>query len=156
MKPDFIFESVASLTEEFYLKNKIEAVIFDIDDTLCPHGAKTPSELCEKTVAAAKNAGVKVCFISNNKEERDFFFTPIKRNAKKPSKKGYKELLKEINVLPENALAVGDQLFTDMLGAKSAGIRFTLVKPISNYKNPIIFVKRILEKPFLKSYRRNK
>ncbi|MBQ2945759.1 MAG: HAD hydrolase-like protein [Clostridia bacterium] len=153
LRPDFIFESVADLTSDFYLKNGIKAVIFDIDDTLCPHGSEAPTEDCRAAVSAALSAGAGVGFISNNKAKRNEFFTPIVLSANKPSKRGYLEICKRLGVKPCEALSVGDQLFTDVWGAKRADIRSALVTPISNYKNPIIAIKRVLEKPLLRKYK---
>ncbi len=151
--PDFIFESVSEITADFYKKNGIKAVIFDIDDTLCPHGEENPTELARNAISAANEAGVKTAFLSNNKKKRNEFFTPIVLSANKPSRKGYLKICRELCVLPNEAVSVGDQLFTDVWGAKRAGIRAILVTPISNYKNFIIAVKRIMEKPLLKKYK---
>ncbi len=56
----------------------------------------------------------------------------------------------------ENTLFVGDQLFTDIWGAKRIGIRNILVKPINKNEEIQIVLKRYLEKIILKEYRQKK
>ena len=51
------------------------------------------------------------------------------------------------NIKKEEVAAIGDQLFTDCLGAKNAGIKFIRVGIVSKKEPPHIKLKRILEKP---------
>ena len=53
-----------------------------------------------------------------------------------------------------NTLFVGDQLFTDVWGAKNAGIRSILVKPINPKEEIQIVLKRYLERIVLYFYRK--
>lgn len=152
-RPDFIFESALEITADFYKENGIKAVIFDIDDTLCPHGEKEPTETAKAVVEAAREAGVRVAFLSNNKKERNEFYSPLTVSANKPSKRGYLAVCREFDVKEEETLSVGDQIFTDVWGANRAGMKSALVTPISDYKNPIIAIKRLLEKPLLRKYK---
>ena len=70
-------------------------------------------------------------------------------DGKKPLPKGYNEACARLN-LPKNRIAaVGDQIFTDVMGCKAAGIRSVFVFPIE-YETGFWFrVKRFLEKPLL-------
>jgi shikimate kinase len=52
----------------------------------------------------------------------------------------------------DNTLFIGDQLFTDVWGAKRLGIYCILSKPINPKEEIQIVLKRRLEKPVLKSY----
>ena len=54
-----------------------------------------------------------------------------------------------------NTIFVGDQIFTDVYGAKRAGIRSILVKPIHPKEEIQIVLKRYLEKIVLYFYRRD-
>ena len=55
----------------------------------------------------------------------------------------------------ENTLFVGDQLFTDVWGAKRTGIKSILVKPIHPKEEIQIVLKRYLEKIVLFFYKRS-
>ena len=54
---------------------------------------------------------------------------------------------------PENTVFVGDQLFTDIFGAKRIGLKNFLVKPINEKEEFQIVLKRKLESIVLKEYR---
>src|SRR5699024_12325217 len=51
-------------------------------------------------------------------------------NANKPSTKNYIRAMELMGTDRSNTVFVGDQLFTDVWGAKRTGIRSILVKPI--------------------------
>ena len=51
-----------------------------------------------------------------------------------------------------NTIFIGDQLFTDVWGAKNAGIRSFLVKPMNPKEEIQIVLKRKLEAVVLRSY----
>ncbi len=77
-------------------------------------------------------------------------------NAHKPSTKNYKKGMEIMGTTPENTIFIGDQLFTDVYGAKRAGIRNILVKPIHPKEEIQIVLKRYLEKIVLHFYRKEK
>jgi HAD superfamily phosphatase (TIGR01668 family) len=66
-------------------------------------------------------------------------------NAHKPGKEGYRMAMKEMGTNKKNTLFIGDQLFTDVWGAKRCGIRNILVKPIHPKEEIQIVLKRRLE-----------
>ena len=107
-----------------------------------------------------KAIGFKVCLVSNNKEPRVATFNKkMKVNyiykAGKPSKKGYIRAMDEIGCTVENTLAVGDQIYTDIIGSASLGIHTILVKPIDTSHEEIqITLKRIIEKPFIAYFKK--
>ena len=77
-------------------------------------------------------------------------------NAHKPSTKNYKKGMEIMGTTIENTIFIGDQLFTDVYGAKRAGIRNILVKPIHPKEEIQIVLKRYLEKIVLYFYARSK
>ena len=56
----------------------------------------------------------------------------------------------------KNTVFVGDQLFTDVYGAKRTGIPSILVKPIHPKEEIQIVLKRYLEKIVLHFYKKSK
>jgi HAD superfamily phosphatase (TIGR01668 family) len=129
---------------------------FDIDNTLVPHGAPADTraiELFEKL----REIGFKTCLISNNKKKRVEPFAKAVGSeylcmANKPSVKGYHRACEKIEVPEEKMIFIGDQLFTDVWGARRAGLFSILVKPINPREEIQIVLKRFLEKPVLRSY----
>ena len=77
-------------------------------------------------------------------------------NAHKPSTKNYEKAMKIMGTDKTNTFFVGDQLFTDVWGAKRAGIHNILVRPINPKEEIQIVLKRYLEKIVLHSIRRAK
>lgn len=149
------------------LENGRRVILFDIDNTLVPHGAPADERSIE-LISGLKDKGFYFCAVSNNKEPRVKMFcdavgVPYVYSAGKPDKGGYLKALKLISEGIEGAahsdetLFFGDQIFTDIWGANNAGIHSVLVKPIDKRTDEIqIVLKRILEKPVVKAYFREK
>ena len=75
-------------------------------------------------------------------------------NAHKPSMKNYIRAMELMGTDRSNTVFVGDQLFTDVWGAKRAGIRNILVKPIHPKEEIQIVLKRRLERIVLHFYKK--
>lgn len=158
--PDEIQSSSYAVPFREWYKKGYRGVIFDIDNTLVPHGADAD----ERSIALFKELremGFKTMLLSNNKEPR------VKRfnerigsgyiyKAAKPSRANYLKAMEEMGTTRENTLFIGDQLFTDVWGAKRVGIYSILVKPINPREEIQIVLKRYLEKPVLYFYKRRK
>ncbi len=144
-----------SLYEEGY-----RGILFDIDNTLVEHG-KGASDQALDLFRRLEEMGFQCCLISNNKKQRVSSFNEkigahMIFNAHKPRRKGYREAMEMMGTNKENTLFVGDQLFTDIWGAKRIGIRNILVKPINKNEEIQIVLTRYLEKIILKEYRQKK
>ncbi len=138
----------------------IRGVIFDIDNTLVPHG-EPADERAKKLFRELDELGMKCCLISNNQELRvGKFNEEIKvhyiSNAHKPAKKNYLIAMELMGTDRAHTIFVGDQLFTDVYGAKRTGIRNILVKPIHPQEEIQIILKRYLERIVLYFYMREK
>lgn len=135
-------------------------VIFDIDNTLVPHGA--PAD--DKAIAffeRMRKIGYQTLMLSNNKEPRVKMFcdavgAPYIYKAGKPSVEGYQKAMEKMGTNVKNTLFVGDQIFTDVWGANRSGIYSFLVKPIHPKEEIQIVLKRYLEKIVLFCYKRDK
>ncbi len=135
-------------------------VIFDVDNTLVPHGAPADDRV-KKLFAQLKELGYQCCLLSNNKEPRVKAFNDEVQvqyifKAGKPKVSGYERAMELMGTKRENTLFVGDQIFTDVYGANRAGIRTFLTKPIHPKEEIQIVLKRYLEKIVLFFYQRRK
>lgn len=124
-------------------------VIFDVDNTLVPHGAPA-DERAIMLFKTLREIGFDTCTLSNNKEPRVKSFADAVGSkyifkADKPSKKGYQRAMALMGTNEKNTVFVGDQLFTDVWGAKRTGIFSYLVKPIHPKEEIQIVLKRRLE-----------
>ena len=157
--PDEYKDSTYELDFEGYYKAGYRAVLFDIDNTLVPHGAPATEEAIA-LFERLRSIGLKVCLISNNKIGRVKSFADAVgayyiENAHKPSKKGYTKAMEEMGTTVQNTLFVGDQLFTDVWGAKRCGIKSILVKPINPKEEIQIVLKRYPERLILFFYKKS-
>lgn len=156
--PDEYMASTYMISFEKLYKEGYRGVIFDIDNTLVPHGAPA-DERAKKLFARLEKIGFQSCLLSNNQEPRVKMFnqdiqTNYIYNAHKPSTKNYVKAMEKMGTDKENTLFVGDQLFTDVWGAKRAGIRNILVKPIHPKEEIQIVLKRYLERIVLFFYKK--
>jgi len=158
--PDEYVDSTYVIDFEKLFNEGYRGVLFDIDNTLVPHGAKADKKVLE-LFARLKKLGMASCLISNNKLERvrsfhdDVQVTYIEK-ANKPSSKNYIRAMELIGTNVDNTIFVGDQLFTDIYGAKRTGLRNILVKPINAKEEIQIVIKRYFEKIVLYFYKKNR
>jgi len=145
--------------EELYRKG-YRGLIFDIDNTLVPHGFPA-DERAIQLFEKLRHIGFDTCLISNNQEPRvKPFAEQVKSkyvfDAHKPSTKNYKKAMELMKTEEETTIFIGDQLFTDVWGAKRTGIKSILVKPIHPKEEIQIVLKRYLEKIVLHFYKKDK
>ena len=156
--PDHYLDSTFEIPFEALYDKGYRGVIFDIDNTLVPHGAPADARAIA-FFERLKNIGFQSVLLSNNKEPRvkmfhDDVHVPYIYKAGKPSVKGYIRAVEMMGLTREQVLFVGDQLFTDVWGANRTGLTTYLVKPIHPKEEIQIVLKRKLEKIVLYFYRR--
>lgn len=156
--PDKYLDSTYTIDFGQEYEKGIRGVIFDIDNTLVPHGAPA-DERSRALFLQLKSLGIKSLLLSNNKEPRVKSFAESVGSsyifkAGKPSTGKYMEAMGKMGTDISSTLFVGDQLFTDIWGANKAGIRAYLVKPIHPKEEIQIVLKRLLEKVVLFFYKR--
>lgn len=158
--PDATAKSTYDIDFEKLYAEGVRGLLFDIDNTLVPHGAPADAR-AEALFMRLKEIGFKCCLISNNCEARVLMFNKRIRahyiyNAHKPSRRGYERAMKLMGTDTGNTVFIGDQLFTDVYGAKRTGIRNILVSPIHPKEEIQIVFKRKLEKIVLYFYKKQK
>ena len=156
--PDEYLESTYEIDFDRLYEEGYRGVIFDIDNTLVPHGAPADERACA-LFAHIKELGYQCMLLSNNKEPRvkmfnDAVHVSYVHRAGKPKPASYLYAMEQMGTNTENTIFVGDQIFTDVYGAKRAGIRSVLVKPIHPKEEIQIVLKRYLEKIVLFFYSR--
>lgn len=157
--PDEYLDSTYEIDFEKLYREGYRGVLFDVDNTLVPHGAPADGR-SKELFGRLKGLGMKVTLLSNNKEPRVKMFRDgvgygsYIYKAGKPNPAGYLKAMEEMGTDKSNTLFVGDQLFTDVWGANRAGIRTILVKPIHPKEEIQIVLKRRLEAVVLFFYKR--
>ena len=158
--PDHEVESAYTIDYRGLYARGYRGVIFDIDNTLVPHGAPADGK-SKELFRSLHKLGFGTVLLSNNKEPRvKPFADDVSSNyifkAGKPGQAGYEKAMELMGTDSGTTLFVGDQLFTDVWGAKKAGIVTYLVKPINPKEEIQIVLKRRLEWIVLFFYHRRK
>lgn len=153
-------ESVFTIDYEKLYKKGYRGIIFDIDNTLVPHGDDSTKET-DELLTKIQGIGLRTLLLSNNDEERVTRFlkniNPLYVcDADKPKPDGFYKALEMLNIEKDKVVYIGDQIFTDIYGANKCGIDNILVKYIGYYDGGKIGIKRNLEKIVLKFYAINK
>lgn len=156
--PDEYLDSVDDIDLEMYYKQGIRGIICDIDNTFVPHGAPADNHAID-WFDRAHDMGIATCILSNNKEERvEPFACDVNSqyiyNAHKPSPRNYENAMTMLGTDKKSTLFIGDQIFTDIWGAKRAGLQTIMVKFIDKREEIQIVLKRIPEKFVLWRWRK--
>lgn len=154
--PDDYLDSAYVVNYEKLYQEGYRGILFDIDNTLVPHGAPA-DERAIQLFKELRDIGFSCCLVSNNKKKRVAPFASLVgaeyiELAAKPSRRGYERAMERLGTNPGNTVFIGDQLFTDIWGAKNAGLRNILVKPIHPKEEIQIVLKRYLERIVLHFY----
>ena len=133
--PNIYYNNVNEIKIGFLIKNKIKALILDVDNTLIDRNKNLSKEIIEWS-NELQGQGIKMYILSNtNKKEKvravaEKLSVPYEMFAKKPFKKGFLKIQKILNIKPENIAVVGDQLFTDIIGGNRCNMFTILVDPV--------------------------
>lgn len=158
--PDMYLDSIDKLNIKELKAMGFKALIMDIDNTIIEWNIRVPDERSRKIINEAISEGMKVCLISNGTRDRVTEFAaalgvPYVYNAGKPRKSPYKRALKLLDVSPDEVVAVGDQVFTDVLGGNRLGLYTILVHPISSKETKWTRFVRRFERLVLDRYNKN-
>ncbi len=149
-------ESVFSIDYEQLYKNGIRGLIFDIDNTLVHHGDDSTDQI-DALFQKIHKTGLKTLLLTNNDEERVKRFiknidTLYICDADKPDISGYLKAVELLGIKKEEAVCIGDQIFTDILGANRCKMASILVKFIRLEGETRFGKRRAVESVILKLY----
>ena len=151
--PKAIAGDITQLTPEYLNNQNIRLLMMDFDNTIVPYTTDIPTDAVLRWLDEMKAQDIVLCVVSNSKRERVKIFCAkygidCITHAKKPFSKGIRECLDRYKVPAKNSALVGDQIYTDTLGANGCGVFSILVKAIDNH-NFWLKARHILELPFI-------
>lgn len=158
--PKLYIDNVKEITFELLQKNDIKGLILDVDNTLIDYYKNMPDGV-EKWCETLKNKGIKFCIASNsNKKEKvkevsKKLDIPYIYFAKKPLKMGLNKAKNVMDLEAKEVAVVGDQIFTDVLGANRCKMFSILVNPIEEKDIFITVIKRPIENLIKNNYKKN-
>ncbi len=157
--PTVSLEKVTEITPELLRRMRVRALLLDVDNTLAPHGSQTPFAGTVEWARRLREEGFRILIFSNNFERR---VRPLARQyglpafsmALKPLPFAYGRAAALLGVPAREAAAVGDQIFTDILGANLARMQSILLVPEERERSLGFRIRRGLEKPVRARIRR--
>lgn len=158
LQPDMMFQTIYEITPEVLKSVGVEAVLFDIDNTIAPYELAVPTDEMKAYFKSLEEAGLKMAFVSNNRKERVHIFNLelgyfTVHNAKKPFSSGVRACIRHLGIPKEKIVCVGDQIFTDCMAAHGAGLEFYMVAPVNKKESGFFKVKRFFERPFIQAFK---
>ena len=158
--PKLVAGALPDLTPELFVRRGIRLIMLDFDNTIVPYTTDVPEERMLAWLEGMKRSGLQLCVVSNSKRSRvkrfcEKYGLDCITHSKKPFPKGIRQCLNRYKLDAGSTALVGDQIFTDVLGANSAGVFSVLVKAIDNH-NIWLKLRHVAELPFIYCARNRK
>ena len=141
LTPNIQLESAFEITPDWLLEHGLKGLALDIDNTLAPTHLAGDETQIRAWLEPLKQANIPIRIVSNGHPQRILEFCELfkleyidilnLKMAAKPIPKAYSRASSQMNLQPNQVAMVGDQIFTDVLGANLAGMYSVLVKPLS-------------------------
>ena len=142
------------------LKEKgVKGIITDLDNTLVAWDRPDATPEIIDWMTSMQDAGIQVTIVSNNNEPRVKTFCeplgiPFICDARKPMRKSFKKALSTMGIQKEQAVVIGDQLLTDILGGNRQGLHTILVVPVATSDAAITQFNRKIERKIMAGLKR--
>ena len=152
-RPDLTANRITDVSLAALTELGVRGLIIDLDNTVCAYRSPALIDGVREWVAAAKAAGFSLVIVSNNFPDRvgaigEQLGVPGVPRALKPLPGAFLRALQLLGTLRRATAIIGDQLFTDVLGAKLLGLRAVLTEPIVASDFPLTRVLRFMERAF--------
>ena len=152
--PRGVYPSVRDISPKALAEKGIRLVLADLDNTLAPYKVTQPSAEVVAWKEALEANGIQLFLLSNSRRPgraqkfAEQLGAPYQGHSGKPKRAGYLRAMERRGSTPAQTVMVGDQIFTDILGANNAGVTPLLVRPIRLAGNPGRYLRYAVETPF--------
>ena len=152
-------QSIYEIEMDFYKRNGIKTLFMDLDNTLDSYRARKPKPQTIKYVSELKKNKITPIIISNNKAKRvsgyaNLLGVEFLSSARKPFSRRIKAEIARRNLKKDEVMLVGDQLMTDVLAAKGAGIKVVLTEKLVKEDQWTTHINRLIDRPIRKYHRK--
>ena len=159
LRPTAFARSLAEVSIEALRSQGVRGLMLDLDNTLVAFDQAEPHPEFIAWIHRAQAAGMRLVLVSNN-------FGPRARgiagllgiacvpNALKPLPSAFGKALALLGTPKDATMVIGDQLFTDVLGARFFGLRCILTEPLANRDFITTRILRFFERLVLLGVRR--
>ena len=153
--PNFIYRRITDIDFETIENFGIKALFLDVDNTLSTHHGTVLVNGLKKWIKEMSEKGISLLILSNSKNKRVKPFAkkvglPFVSCALKPLPFGYNKAIRMLKCNKNNCAIIGDQIFTDVLGANLYGVKSILVRPIKLENGSSFKIRRYFERKILK------
>lgn len=150
--PTAAVDKVLDITPKLIHAMKARAIILDVDNTLAIHGSQEPFKGTIEWTRAMRENGIDIIIMSNNFKRRVAPFAakyglPFMYLSLKPLPLAYHRAKRKMGVKRSDIVVVGDQVFTDVIGANLSFMKSILLVPTGKEKSMSFAVRRFLETP---------
>ena len=151
--PTFITPKLTDLTLQQLRSWEIQLLMMDFDNTIVPYTTSTPTAEMDRWLREMAASDIQLCVVSNSKKDRVKVFCgqygiDCITHSRKPFRKGIRQCLNKYGFPPSHCALVGDQIFTDTLGANGLHVTSILVDAIDNH-NIWLKLRHVAELPFI-------
>ncbi|SDM20804.1 YqeG family HAD IIIA-type phosphatase [Bacillus sp. OK048] len=157
--PDEHVKSILDIRPEDLKKRGIRGIITDLDNTLVEWDRPNATPELIKWFEQIKKHNILVTIVSNNNELRVKEFSdplqiPFIFRARKPMVRAFYQALSQMGIKKEEAVVIGDQLLTDVLGGNRSGFHTILVVPVAQTDGFFTKFNRFTERRILNWFRK--
>jgi putative phosphatase len=157
--PNEHVKSILDISPEELSAKGIKGIITDLDNTLVEWDRPFATPQLIKWFEEIRKHNILVTIVSNNNEERvKAFSDPLKIpfifRARKPFVVAFHRAISQMGIKKEEAVVIGDQLLTDVLGGNRGGFHTILVVPVAQTDGFFTKFNRFAERRILNWFRK--
>ncbi len=136
IQPDLTVDCLNDLDLSYWYERGIRGIFIDLDNTISPWRQNSVTGEARELIDKARQAGIMIILFTNAGEirAREVAWSlgiGYYASAKKPFAAMYRKAMKELELTGSEVLAIGDQVFTDVLGGNLAGCTTVLTSPLA-------------------------
>jgi HAD superfamily phosphatase (TIGR01668 family) len=157
--PNEHVKSILDIKPEELKQRGIKGIITDLDNTLVEWDRPNATPQLIKWFEEIRKQNILVTIVSNNNEERVRAFSdplqiPFIFRARKPLMPAFHNALSKMGIKKDEAVVIGDQLLTDVLGGNRSGFYTILVVPVAQTDGFFTKFNRFAERRILNWFRK--
>lgn len=153
LRPTILAEAIWCVDLASLRRSGIRGIILDLDNTIVNWNDTRVHCKARAWIEEARRLGMRICLASNAvragrvSQVAHSLDVPALTRAGKPFPRAFRRAMIQLGTEPHSTCAVGDQIFTDILGANWAGLTTVLVSPLSPRESPHTRLIRLIERP---------
>lgn len=150
--PTAALETLLDVTPELLRKMDVDTILLDVDNTMAFHGSQEPFPGTVEWSRQMRKKGFRMMILSNNFAKRVAPFAaqydlPFLAFSVKPFPLAYFRAIRKLGAEQSKTVIIGDQVFTDVVGANLSRMKSILLTPRGEEKGVSIWLRRVMERP---------